>query len=100
MMIYCRLDSKEHISVKFGSKYNLFLQNAFENNISQISASLLRPKYVNDGYLRIYEVKYVVAGSPGPETIIQGQLVGHVEWFPDLDVCRGWDDPAHVHTWK
>ena len=36
MLVYCKLDSREHVSVKFESEFVIFIQeNAFENVVCQ-----------------------------------------------------------------
>ena len=45
---YCQLDPKEHISVNFDSKYELFIdQNALENVVWEMAAILFRGDELN-----------------------------------------------------
>ena len=47
MLSYCQIDPKEHISVKFYSKFNSFYsRNAFENVVWQVAAILSRHQCV------------------------------------------------------
>ena len=48
MLRYCQLDPKEHILVKFHSKFNNFnLGNAPENVVCEMAAILPLPQYIN-----------------------------------------------------
>ena len=53
MMTYCQLDPKEHISMKYFSKFKIFHpRNAFENIICGMAALLSWPQCVNTLMLR------------------------------------------------
>ena len=48
LLDYCQLDPYEHISMKFETKYNNFIdKNAFENAVWKMAAILSWPQCVN-----------------------------------------------------
>ena len=48
MLTHCQLDSEEHVSVKFQSKYTIYRhENASENVVYKMAAILFRPPWVN-----------------------------------------------------